>query len=132
MGRTIGYALNFLLDILDCSPDEPRVPLNEADLRLQPTADLMQKDQYSIIIWNDDKHSFEEVIQCICDTTNCDRKEATTMAHAIDEHGCEIIDMNTNVARLLEIAQVISKIEISVAIRRAYDMSCVGVLVDSM
>ena len=43
------------------------------------------------------------------------------MAHAIDELGHEIIDMNTNVPRLLEIAQIISKIEIGVTIRRAYD-----------
>ena len=121
MGRTVGYALDFLLDTLDCSPDEPSVPSNEADLRLQPTSDPMQKDQYSVIIWNDDKHSFDEVIQLICDTTNRDRKEATAMSHAIDEHGREIIDMNTNVARLLEIAQIISKIEIGVTIRRAYD-----------
>ncbi|KAH0838891.1 hypothetical protein J3R83DRAFT_7318 [Lanmaoa asiatica] len=121
MGRTIAYALDFLLDTLDCSPDDPSVPSNEADLRLQPTADPMQKDQYSVIIWNDDKHSFDEVIQLICDTTNRDRKEATAMAHAIDEHGREIIDMNANVPRLLEIAQVISKIEIGVTIRRAYD-----------
>ena len=121
MCRTIGYALDFLLDTLDCSPDDPSVPSNEADLRLQPTADPMQKDQYSVIIWNDDKHSFDEVIQLICDTTNRDRKEATAMAHAIDEHGREIIDMNANVPRLLEIAQVISKIEIGVTIRRAYD-----------
>ena len=121
MGRTIGYALDFLLDTLDCSPEEPSVPSKEADLRLQPTADPMQKDQYSVIIWNDDKHSFDEVIQLICDTTNRDRKEATAMAHTIDEHGREIIDMNTNVPRLLEIAQVISKIEIGVTIRRAYD-----------
>ncbi|KAG8220614.1 hypothetical protein J3R82DRAFT_2867 [Butyriboletus roseoflavus] len=121
MGRTIGYALDFLLDTIDCSPDDPSVPSNEADLRLQPTGDPMQKDQYSVIIWNDDKHSFDEVIQLICDTTNRDRKEATAMAHAIDEHGREIIDMNTNVPRLLEVAQVISKIEIGVTIRRAYD-----------
>ncbi|KAF8837246.1 hypothetical protein BDN67DRAFT_1014026 [Paxillus ammoniavirescens] len=121
MGRTIGYALDFLLDTLDSSPDEPSVPANEADLRLQPTADPMQKDQYCVIIWNDDKHSFDEVIQLICDTTHRDRKEATVMAHTIDDLGREIIDMNTNVTRLLEIAQVISKIEIGVTIRRAYD-----------
>jgi E3 ubiquitin-protein ligase UBR1 len=121
MGRTIGYALDFLLDTLDSSPDEPSVPSNEADLRLQPTADPMQKDQYCVIIWNDDKHSFDEVIQLICDTTHRDRKEATVMAHTIDDLGREIIDMNTNVTRLLEIAQVISKIEIGVTIRRAYD-----------
>ncbi|KAF9235714.1 hypothetical protein BU15DRAFT_51032 [Melanogaster broomeanus] len=121
MGRAIGYALDFLLDTLDSSPDDPTVPSNEADLRLQPTADPMQKDQYCVIVWNDDKHSFDEVIQLICDTTNRDRREATAVAHAIDELGREIIDMNTNVTRLLEIAQVISKIEIGVTVRRAYD-----------
>ena len=44
------------------------------------------------------------------------------MAHAIDKLGREIIDMNTNVPRLLEIARIISKIEIGVTIRRAYDI----------
>ena len=121
MSRTIAYALDFPLETLDCSPDEPGVPSNEADIRLQPAADPMQKDQYSVIIWNDDKHSFDEVIQLVCDTTNRDRKDATAMAHAIDEHSREVIDMNTNVPRFLEIAQTISKIEIGVAIRRAHD-----------
>ncbi|KAG6371695.1 hypothetical protein JVT61DRAFT_9073 [Boletus reticuloceps] len=121
MDRTIGYAFNFLLHTLDCSPDEPSVPSNEADLRLQPTADPMQKDQYSVIIWNGDKHSFDEVIQLICDATNRDRKEAAAMAHTIDEHGFHWSRDNRHVPRLLEIAQVISKIEIGVTIQRAYD-----------
>ncbi|KAF8124445.1 hypothetical protein EV363DRAFT_1454493 [Boletus edulis] len=101
--------------------DELSVPSNEADLRLQPAADPMQKDQHSVIIWNGDKRSFDEVIQLIRDATNRDRKEATAVAHTIDERGCEIIDMNANVPRLLEIAQVISKIKIGITIRRAYD-----------
>ncbi|KAI6020986.1 hypothetical protein BKA83DRAFT_4293656 [Pisolithus microcarpus] len=121
MGRTIGYALDFLLDTLDYSPDEPTIPDNEADLRLQPSADPMQKDQYCVILWNDDKHSFDEVIQLLCDTTNRDRKEAAAVAHVVDEHGREIIDMNANAGRLLEIAMIISKIELGVTVRRAYD-----------
>lgn len=121
MGRTIAYAFDFLLDTLDYSPDEPIAPANEADLRLQPSADPMQKDQYCIVLWNDDKHSFDEVIQLICDTTAHDRKEASAMAHTIDELGREIIDMNMNVSRLLEIAQMMAKIELGVTVRRAYD-----------
>ena len=121
MNRTIAYAFDFLLETLDYSPDEPGMPSNEVDIRFQPAADPMQKDQYSVIIWNDDKHSFDEVIQLVCDTTNRDRKETTAMAHAIDEHGREVIDMNTNVPRLSEIVQTISKIEIGLTIRRAYD-----------
>ncbi|EGN92926.1 hypothetical protein SERLA73DRAFT_163768 [Serpula lacrymans var. lacrymans S7.3] len=121
MGRTIGYALDFLLDTLDYSPEEASVPNNEADLRLQPSADPMQKDQYCLVVWNDDKHSFDEVVRLICANTSRDRKEAYAVAHLIDELGREVVDMNTNVTRLLEIARTFSTIEIGVTVRRAYD-----------
>ena len=121
MSRTIGYALDFVLDTLDFSPDEPAVPSNEADLRLQPSADPMMKDQYCVTIWNDDKHSFDEVIKLICDLTGRSREEATEMTLRIDENGREIIEMSTDVTRLLEMAQTIAQIDLGVTIRRAYD-----------
>lgn len=121
MGRTIGYAIDFLLDTLDYSPDEPSVPANDADLRLQPSADPMMKDQYCVVVWNDDKHSFEEVTQLVCDTTNRTKEQASDIARRIDENGREIVDMNTNVTRLLEISQTIAHIDLGVTIRRAYD-----------
>lgn len=121
MRRTVGYALDFILDTLDYSPDEPSVPSNEVDLRLQPSADPMAKDQYCVIIWNDDKHSFDEVIQLVCETTSRSREQAEDIVRKIDEQGRHIIDMNTNIARLLEVAQTISQIDIGVTIRRAYD-----------
>ena len=82
-GRTIGYAFHFLLDTLNCSPDEHSVPANEADLCLQPTADPMQKDQHSTIIWNNDKYSFNEVIQLVCDITSRD-----SPGHLQDQDQC--------------------------------------------
>ncbi|KAK7047224.1 E3 ubiquitin-protein ligase ubr1 [Paramarasmius palmivorus] len=121
MARTVGYALDFVLDTLDYSPDEPSVPANEADLRLQPSADPMMKDQYCVIVWNDDKHSFDEVIKLICDLTGRSREEAAEMTQRIDENGREIIDMSTDVPRLLEMAQTIAQIDLGVTIRRAYD-----------
>ena len=48
MRTKIAFALDFMLDTLDHSPDEPFVPANEANLanlRLQPSADPMMKDQ---------------------------------------------------------------------------------------
>ncbi|KAG7090500.1 hypothetical protein E1B28_009613 [Marasmius oreades] len=121
MNRTVGYALDFVLDTLDYSPDEPSVPSNEADLRLQPSADPMMKDQYCVIIWNDDKHSFDEVIKLICDLTGRSREEATEMTQRIDENGREMVEMSTDVSRLLEMAQNIAQIDLGVTIRRAYD-----------
>ncbi|KAK2464879.1 hypothetical protein APHAL10511_002955 [Amanita phalloides] len=121
MHRTIGYALDFLLDTLDYSPEEPAIPNNEADLRLQPSADPMLKDQYCVVLWNDDKHSFTEVIKMLCDLTNRSPSESSDVAQKIDETGRDVIEMNSNVTRLLEIAQALSNIDLGVTVRRAYD-----------
>lgn len=43
------------------------------------------------------------------------------MADRIDEHGRDIIEMSTNTARLLEIAQAIAQIDLGVTVRRAFD-----------
>ncbi|KDR68822.1 hypothetical protein GALMADRAFT_1032198 [Galerina marginata CBS 339.88] len=133
MRRTIGFALDFLLDTLDYSPDEPTVPANEADLRLQPSADPMMKDQYCIVLWNDDKHSFDEVTKLLVDMTNRTQEDAAALVRRVDDQGREIIDMNSNVARLLETAQAITQVDLGVTIRRAYDTFCeqvVGVIIE--
>ena len=133
MRRTIGFALDFMLDTLDYSPDEPMVPLNEADLRLQPSADPMMKDQYCIVLWNDDKHSYDEVTNLVMEMTGRTHEEAVALVRRIDEQGREIIDMNSNVPRLLETAQAITQIDLGVSIRRAYDTFCeqiVGVIIE--
>jgi E3 ubiquitin-protein ligase UBR1 len=121
MRRTVAYALDFILDTLDYSPDEPTVPANEADLRLQPSSDPMMKDQYCVVLWNDDKHSFDDVIKLLCDTTGRTRQESGELTARIDDQGREIIDMNANVPRLLETARTFSQIDLGVTVRRAYD-----------
>ncbi|KAF8961326.1 hypothetical protein BDZ97DRAFT_1760064 [Flammula alnicola] len=51
MRRTIGFALGFLLDTLNYSPDEP-----------MPSADPIMN-----VLWNGDKHSFDEVTKLMVD-----------------------------------------------------------------
>jgi E3 ubiquitin-protein ligase UBR1 len=121
MRRTVAYALDFILDTLDYSPDEPLVPANEVDLRVQPSADPMMKDQYCVVLWNDDKHSFDDVIKLLCDTTGRTREEANEVAIKVDDQGREVIDMNANIIRLLETARTFSQIDLGVTVRRAYD-----------
>lgn len=121
MRKTVAYALDFILDTLDYSPDEPSVPAGEADLRLQPSADPMMKDQFCVVLWNDEKHSFDDVIKLLMDTTNRSREEANETAIRIDEQGRDIIDMHASAARLLETARTFSQIDLGVTVRRAYD-----------
>ncbi|OSX68023.1 hypothetical protein POSPLADRAFT_1129207 [Postia placenta MAD-698-R-SB12] len=125
MSRTVAYALDFILDTLDFSPDETTPPANENDLRAQLSGDPTQRDQsrdqFSLVLWNDDKHSFEELVLLLCDLSNRTREEASVAVDRIDEQGREVIETNSNATRLLEMAQSISQIDLGATLRRAYD-----------
>lgn len=122
MSRTVGYAIDYILDTLDYSPDETACPRDEAALRAQPSADpMMMKEQYCIVIWNDDKHSFDEVTQLLVDCIGRTKEEAMEVVTRIDENGRDVVDMNGNITRLLEVGHSISQIDLGVTIRRAYD-----------
>lgn len=121
MSRTIAYALEFILETLDFSPDDTGVPDKEADLRLQPSADPMMKEQYCALLWNDDKHSFDEVIRLTMATTGRSLDDASEVAVRVDEHGRDILEMSADVPHLLEIAHAFSQVDLGVTVRRAYD-----------
>ena len=122
MSRTVGYALDYVLDTLDFSPDDASAPTSEVDLRAQPSGDpMMMKDQFCVIIWNDDKHSFDEVIELLRDTTNRTREEASDIADRVDDQGREVVEMNNSIVRLLALGQRIAQVDLGVTIRRAYD-----------
>ncbi|KAA1468351.1 hypothetical protein DENSPDRAFT_833612 [Dentipellis sp. KUC8613] len=121
MTKTVAYALDFIIDTLDYSPEETSVPPNEADLRLQPSADPMMKDQYCIVLWNDEKHSFNEVIELLVNTTGRTPEEASQAADRVDSQGRDVIEMSDRISRLLEIASTVAQIELGVTVRRAYD-----------
>ncbi|KAM5534387.1 hypothetical protein V8D89_011980 [Ganoderma adspersum] len=121
IGRTMGYAIDFVLDTLDSSPDETIVPISETDLRIQPSGDPLMHDLFAVVVWNDDKHSFDEVIELLHDITSRPREEAAQIADRIDEHGRDIIEMSPSSARLLEVAQAVAQIDLGVTVRRAFD-----------
>ncbi|KAI0638910.1 hypothetical protein C8Q77DRAFT_1078285 [Trametes polyzona] len=123
ISRTIGYAIDFVLDTLDTSPDETLMSTspNEAVLRLQPTGDPLMHDQFAIVVWNDDKHSFDEVIELLHDITSRTREEASQIADRIDEQGRDIIEMSGDLGRLANMARAIAQIDLGVTVRRAFD-----------
>ena len=51
----------------------------------------------------------------------------------MEEIGRDVVDMNSNVGRLLEMAQAFGQIDLGVTIRRAYDTFCeqvVGMIIE--
>ena len=70
----------------------------------------------SVVLWNDENHSFDDVIKLLMDTTNRSREEVNeTAIRIIDEQGRDIIDMHASAARLLENACMLSQIDLGLA-----------------
>ena len=133
MSRTVAYALDFILDTLDYSPDETLLPTSEKFLLEQPTADQQKKDLFAVVVWNDEKHSFDETVRHLSDTCDCSVEEAINHANKIDDQGRDVVEMNSSSPRLLEIAQAIARIDMGVTVRRAYDTfreQIAGVLIE--
>lgn len=83
--RTISYVLDYVLDTLDFSPDDAVPPHEPAALRVQPTAEPYENDLYAVLLWNDDKHSFDEVIHNVHEATGAPIADVTRVVNRIDE-----------------------------------------------
>ncbi|KAJ8518930.1 hypothetical protein ONZ45_g4061 [Pleurotus djamor] len=113
----------------------PTLVPSETAIRMQPTADpMMKEDLYALVVWNDDKHSFTEVVNLLTDSASLSHlsstsfpsrgrtyEEAVALTHEIDTVGRATIDLSANVAKLLDIAQGMAQIDLGVTVRRAYD-----------
>lgn len=121
MSRTIAYATEYVINTLEFASEDASVPATEQELKDQVTADPNHKDIFATIVWNDEKHSFEEVSRHLCDTVGRTSEESTTIVDTIDEQGREVVDISPFGARVLDVAQAIAKIDIGVTVRRAYD-----------
>ncbi|KAG9039114.1 hypothetical protein FRB95_012825 [Tulasnella sp. JGI-2019a] len=121
MSRTVAYGLDFVLDTLDFSPTETSTPQTEADLKKLPTADPLGNDLFSVVVWNDEKHSFDEGWQHLHDSIGCTSDEALDLTKRLDSEGRAVVEVSSNMSRLLSVSRQIQGVDMGVTVRRAYD-----------
>ncbi len=78
--------------------------------------------QYAVLLWNDEKHSFSQVIDIVTDATGRSEHEAKGVAERVDKHGREIIEVSSDLRRLYQIARVLHSIDLAVTLRPAFDV----------
>lgn len=74
---------------------------------------------WSVILWNDEKHSFSQVIDIVANATGISRIAASQVAQRVDTHGREIIFISSDPAQLLAVTKKIAAIELGVTVRGA-------------
>ncbi|TPX78630.1 hypothetical protein CcCBS67573_g00072 [Chytriomyces confervae] len=122
MRATISTALDFIIDTFNASPTNFTLPTRlESVLSANPPepgdedcgANLenveFKRDMFVCILWNDESHTFDEVIAKVRGGTNCSEERAAEVAVTVDAVGREVISSSYQIARLLSIARSINE-----------------------
>jgi len=130
---TIGRALDYFCDVISCSPENLRtgktiesVQQDEAHSRLDKDTyvtgdDIESNPEYNLVMWNDEKHTLEEV-QDQCARACRERvRFGLVKAEEANDVGRSIVSHSRDLKEMLRRAKIIEEIKVTVTIRSARD-----------
>ncbi|KDN52254.1 hypothetical protein K437DRAFT_243984 [Tilletiaria anomala UBC 951] len=77
---------------------------------------------FTLLLWNDEKHDFTQVIDIVMDVTGRNVAQAKAVAERVDKHGRDIIEISTDVPKLLLWGLKLNSIDLAVSIRPSFDI----------
>lgn len=84
--RTLSVVVEYILETLDISPEETSLPKTADDLFHQLSSEPESRSDpttYSVVLWNDEKHTREDVMVQLGDAAGLDEAEGWKMADKI-------------------------------------------------
>lgn len=130
---TIGTALNYICDVISCSPESLRaqktlqsVEQDELKSRLKSDVydaqdQVVDNPEYSLVIWNDEKHTMDEVREQVKKACRQTKRFGDQKANEANDIGRSIIKHSSNLEELLRQAKIIEQIKVTTTIRSARD-----------
>ena len=130
---TIGRAFDYMCDVISCSPEQLRLPKSEDSIKEDEASsrlsakwygegpDSAKKTDYALVLWNDEKHSMQEVTNQVARACKREMKFGHQKARETDDIGRSVITSSDDLEWLLKQATIIEKIKITVTIRSARD-----------
>lgn len=130
---TIARSLDYLCDVISCSPEQLRLPKSKEAIENDEDASRLtlkgygveddpSPTEYALVLWNDEKHTMEEVedqIARACKKTKAFGGERASETHFI---GRSIVVYSTSIDKLLGYSKIIEQIKVTVTIRSARDI----------
>lgn len=137
MRITIARVLDYLNDVISCSPEQLRIPkteesvlANERESRLNSppytdgSGEKLQEEldtEFAVLLWNDEKHNYNDVQHHIARAAKVSLKKGYSLAKTINTVGRVVIKYDTDVPKLVNIAKQFEVTKLSVTIRSARD-----------
>lgn len=129
---TIGRAFDYICDVVSCSPEQLRLPKSKESIQLDErrsrlTSSYYNGDiaedpcEYALLLWNDEKHTVNEVRDQVARACKVTSAEGLQRAHETDDIGRSIIKWSTDIDQLLRVSKIVEQIKVTVTIRSARD-----------
>ncbi|EGF83804.1 hypothetical protein BATDEDRAFT_21290 [Batrachochytrium dendrobatidis JAM81] len=135
--QTITTVLEFAISSLARSCENPQFVNDPAIIKAKHAPDVVMGEDklmnFSCVLWNDESHSFQEVIDQVAEATNCTEAYARSVAVAVDKRGRYPVRTSDSIPLLIGVASIISRISLTVSIRPTRDVfreEIAGVLVN--
>ena len=138
--ETLRVLVDWMIDVLEESPDEMIAPKTIKDIdpgicdasTSPPTPSSTSRGKarvsspspagpWSVVLWNDEKHSFAQVIDQVSRATGVTRAEAAAVAQRVDTSGRDVIYVSPDTTQLLFVSHLIANIDLAVTVRPALD-----------
>ncbi|KAI8340755.1 hypothetical protein BC941DRAFT_392381 [Chlamydoabsidia padenii] len=124
--NTISVVLDYLLETFAASPEDVSPTTandvmrdcedSHAALGIRDTSGE-RHPSYACVLWNDERHSFEEVNDIVVKATKCTKAEAQKVAENVDAYGRHVIFTSENLNEALLVAMQIKTINLAVTVR---------------
>lgn len=130
---TIARALDYFCDIISCCPENLRatktaesVKQDELRSRLSKTTyvsgdDIEANPEYNLVMWNDEKHTMEEVQDQVARACRTRERVGLAKAEEANDIGRSIVSHSRNLTEMLRQAKIIEEIKVTVTVRAARD-----------
>lgn len=129
---TVSRVLDYVCDVISCSPENLRLPKDAITTARDEQASLLDSkiygfqdhgcSEYAVTLWDDERHSFREVIDQVSRACGASLSFGQAVAEAVDHTGRKVLEHSTDISRLLSISRVIEQIKLAVTIRSSRDV----------
>lgn len=128
---TIGRAIDYMCDVISCSPEQLRLQKTEEsirqDERLSHLASKWYEEvedldpEFALILWNDEKHTVDEVQTQVARACRERSRFGLEKANETNDIGRSVVKYSKDIKELLKTAKIIEDIKITVTIRSSRD-----------
>ncbi|KAJ2901362.1 putative e3 ubiquitin-protein ligase ubr1 protein [Zalerion maritima] len=129
---TVARAIDYMCDVISCSPEQLRQPKTVESVeqdkktsRLGPPyindGDTDSAGDFALILWNDEKHTIEDVKNQVARACHVSEREGLERAEETDTIGRSILKYDPDLEALLEMATILEQIKVTITVRSSRD-----------